>query len=116
MPEPVVAQPHERTSMIDLEAIDEGEAAPGRIPCWNPGDDEVCDVPPGKNDPRAGRAAHEYLKTACWAAQAGAIDAITTAPLSKAALRLARRAGGGSVWGARLDPLTDKILISAPLL
>ena len=29
---------------------------------------------------------------------------------------LARRAGGGSVWGARLDPLTDKILISAPLI
>jgi CDP-diacylglycerol--glycerol-3-phosphate 3-phosphatidyltransferase len=29
---------------------------------------------------------------------------------------LARRAGGGSVWGARRDPLTDKILILAPLL
>jgi len=29
---------------------------------------------------------------------------------------LARRSGGGSVWGARLDPLTDKILISAPLI
>ncbi|MEB3183512.1 MAG: CDP-alcohol phosphatidyltransferase family protein [Cyanobacteriota bacterium] len=29
---------------------------------------------------------------------------------------LARRAGGGSVWGARLDPLTDKILLLAPLL
>ena len=29
---------------------------------------------------------------------------------------LARRAGGGSVWGARLDPLTDKVLILAPLL
>jgi CDP-diacylglycerol--glycerol-3-phosphate 3-phosphatidyltransferase len=29
---------------------------------------------------------------------------------------LARRGGGGSVWGARLDPLTDKLLISAPLL
>ena len=29
---------------------------------------------------------------------------------------LARRSGGGSVWGARLDPLTDKILICAPLL
>ena len=29
---------------------------------------------------------------------------------------LARRAGGGSTWGARLDPLTDKILISAALL
>jgi CDP-diacylglycerol--glycerol-3-phosphate 3-phosphatidyltransferase len=29
---------------------------------------------------------------------------------------LARRAGGGSAWGARLDPLTDKILIAAPLI
>jgi CDP-diacylglycerol---glycerol-3-phosphate 3-phosphatidyltransferase len=29
---------------------------------------------------------------------------------------LARWAGGGSEWGARLDPLTDKILIAAPLL
>ena len=29
---------------------------------------------------------------------------------------LARRAGGGSGWGARLDPLTDKVLIAAPLL
>ena len=29
---------------------------------------------------------------------------------------LARKAGGGSSWGARLDPLTDKILISAVLL
>lgn len=29
---------------------------------------------------------------------------------------LARRSGGGSVWGARLDPLTDKLLVCAPLL
>ena len=29
---------------------------------------------------------------------------------------LARRAGGGTSWGARLDPLTDKVLIVAPLL
>ena len=29
---------------------------------------------------------------------------------------LARRAGGGSSWGVRLDPLTDKVLIAAPLL
>ena len=29
---------------------------------------------------------------------------------------LARRAGGGSPWGARLDPLTDKVLMVAPLL
>jgi len=29
---------------------------------------------------------------------------------------LARRAGGGSVWGACLDPLADKLLVSAPFL
>mgnify|MGYP003956119085 CR=1 FL=1 len=29
---------------------------------------------------------------------------------------LARKAGGGSLWGARLDPLADKILLSAPLI
>lgn len=29
---------------------------------------------------------------------------------------LARRSGGGSPFGARLDPLTDKLLICAPLL
>ncbi len=29
---------------------------------------------------------------------------------------LARKAGGGTSWGARLDPLTDKVLILAPLL
>ena len=29
---------------------------------------------------------------------------------------LARRGGGGSSWGARLDPLCDKLLLLAPLL
>lgn len=29
---------------------------------------------------------------------------------------LARRAGGGTAWGARLDPLSDKLLVAAPLL
>jgi len=29
---------------------------------------------------------------------------------------LARMAGGGSDWGARLDPLADKILLAAPLV
>ena len=29
---------------------------------------------------------------------------------------MARKAGGGSSWGARLDPLADKVLLTAPLL
>ena len=35
---------------------------------------------------------------------------------SEMCIRDSRRAGGGSSWGARLDPLTDKVLIAAPLL
>ena len=78
-----------KLAVVELDAIAEGEATATQIPCWNPGDPEAADVPPGKNDARAGRAAYEYLRAACWAAQAGVIDAITTAPLSKAALHLA---------------------------
>ncbi len=29
---------------------------------------------------------------------------------------LARKFGGGSSWGAKLDPLADKVLISAPMI
>ncbi len=29
---------------------------------------------------------------------------------------LARKSGGGTTWGARLDPLSDKILITAPFI
>ena len=29
---------------------------------------------------------------------------------------LARLAGGGSEWGARLDPLSDKVLLAGPLI
>jgi 4-hydroxythreonine-4-phosphate dehydrogenase len=58
------------------------------IPCWNPGEDAAAAVPPGGNDARAGRAAYDYLVAATRAAISGQIDAITTAPLSKAALHL----------------------------
>lgn len=61
------------------------------LACWNPSNAprDVVDVPPGHNDARAGRAAYEYLVAAAKAALAKQVDAITTAPLSKAALHLA---------------------------
>jgi 4-hydroxythreonine-4-phosphate dehydrogenase len=59
------------------------------IPCWNPAGDEAALVPAGANDPRSGRAAYEYLVAAAKGAIAKEIDAICTAPLSKAALHLA---------------------------
>ncbi len=59
--------------------------------CWNPpsAPQDVVDVPPGQNDARTGRAAYEYLVAAANAALAKKVAAITTAPLSKAALHLA---------------------------
>ncbi len=63
----------------------------GQIACWNPPNapNDVVDVPRGVNDARAGRAAYEYLVAAAKSALANHVDAITTAPLSKAALHLA---------------------------
>ena len=59
------------------------------VPCWNPSIGEAEDVPVGRIDARAGRAAYDYLVAATRAALRGEIDAITTAPLNKAALHAA---------------------------
>src|SRR5262249_6820841 len=59
------------------------------VGCWNPGIDDVLALSPGQVDARAGRAAYEYLVAATRAAVAGNVDAIVTAPLSKAALHAA---------------------------
>jgi 4-hydroxythreonine-4-phosphate dehydrogenase len=57
--------------------------------CWNPGSNDAADVPAGALDARGGQAAYDALVAATRAALAGQVDAITTAPLSKAALHLA---------------------------
>src|SRR5436190_16491587 len=72
-----------------LARIDADPDLPDSIPCWNPANDDAARVPPGANDRRAGRAAYDWLAAATQAALAGKVDAITTAPLSKAALHLA---------------------------
>lgn len=59
------------------------------IPCWNPSIDDAAQVPTGRIDARAGRAAYDYLVAATRAALRGEIDGITTAPLNKAALHAA---------------------------
>ena len=64
-------------------------ATRGGIVCWNPSNDEAVAVPVGRIDACAGRAAYDYLVAAARAALRGEIDAITTAPLNKAALHAA---------------------------
>lgn len=62
---------------------------PQALACWNPSSIAAQEIPRGRNDARAGRAAYDYLVGAARAARAGEVQAITTAPLSKAALHLA---------------------------
>jgi len=61
------------------------------VECWDPHGAELDDVPPGTVDPRAGNAAYEWLVAAARAALKREVDAVTTAPISKAALALAGR-------------------------
>jgi len=78
-----------RLKVREVSSLKEAAGEPGAISCWNPGREDVVDVPPGTNDPRSGRGAYDYLVGAIRGALGGEIDAITTAPLSKAALHLA---------------------------
>jgi len=72
-----------------IAGLDEAFAGEHSIDCWNPAGDEAAQVPAGRNDARAGRAACDWLVAAARAALDKKIDAIVTAPLSKAALHLA---------------------------
>ena len=65
------------------------QPTPSAIDCWNPSAVDAASVPIARIDPRAGRAAYDYLVAATRAALRGEIDAITTAPLNKAALHAA---------------------------
>ena len=79
-----------KNEVVEFAQPDE-DAPRDQLVCWKPASssNDVVEVPPGHNDARAGRAAYEYLVAAAQAALAKQVAAITTAPLSKAALHLA---------------------------
>jgi 4-hydroxythreonine-4-phosphate dehydrogenase len=72
---------------------DEAEPQPRLVPCLSlfsaAEAGALAELAPRRVDARAGRAAYEYLITAIDLALAGQIDALTTLPLNKEALRLA---------------------------
>ncbi len=72
--------------VVELDAIDWSLTA---VPCWNPSAVAADRVLIGAIDAQAGRAAYDYLVASTRAALAGQLDAITTAPLNKAALHAA---------------------------
>src|SRR5918993_240187 len=59
------------------------------IPLLEATEVDVASIPPGLVDPRAGRAAYDFLVTGIDLALAGRIDALTTLPLHKEALNAA---------------------------
>ncbi len=72
-----------------LDDVDWSAVDLAGVQCWNPSNDDAASVPVGRIDGRAGRAAYDWLVAATRAALRGEIDAITTAPLNKAALHAA---------------------------
>lgn len=78
--------PFELQTAATLNEIDWNSS---RIPCWNPSTVDVTSVPDARIDARAGRAAYDYLVASTHAALQGQVEAITTAPLNKAALHAA---------------------------
>jgi 4-phospho-D-threonate 3-dehydrogenase / 4-phospho-D-erythronate 3-dehydrogenase len=77
------------TRLSQVDSLHQVDWSAESIPCWNPAGDDANSVAVGCIDARAGRAAYEYLVAATRAALKSDIDAITTAPLNKAALHAA---------------------------
>ncbi len=70
----------------EIDAPEEAKPAAGVIPCLKSGSDDVLEATPGTIDARSGQAAYDALITAAQLALSGQVDALTTAPLHKAAL------------------------------
>jgi 4-hydroxythreonine-4-phosphate dehydrogenase len=76
-----------RAEVREIAGPEDAEPTARTIPCLEATAGDVAAVAPGRVDPRAGRAAYEFLATAIDLALAGRVDAITTLPLNKEALR-----------------------------
>ena len=73
----------------EITRPEDAQPTPDLLPCLRTGDDNALLAAPAAVDPRCGRAAFDALVAAAQLAIAGRIDAITTAPLHKAALHAA---------------------------
>jgi 4-hydroxythreonine-4-phosphate dehydrogenase len=78
-----------RAAVQEVSEPEEAEPSGRVVPCLEATEQDVAAVPPGRVDPRAGRAAYDYLVTAIRLALEGRVDAITTLPLNKESLHAA---------------------------
>ena len=75
--------------VVEISAPEDARPAPSRIPVLTGCSDDVLSIKPATVDPRCGRAAYDCVLSAAELALAGRVDAITTAPLNKAAMHRA---------------------------
>jgi 4-hydroxythreonine-4-phosphate dehydrogenase len=75
-----------KLSVVEVASPEEAAPTPSLVPCLRAVDDAALDVAPSAVDARGGQAAYDALVVAAKLALAGRVDAITTAPLNKAAL------------------------------
>lgn len=75
--------------VVSIASPEDANPTELEIPCLDPTGDSLEGVRIGHVDPRAGRAAYEFLVSAIDLALAGRIDAITTLPLNKESLAAA---------------------------
>jgi 4-hydroxythreonine-4-phosphate dehydrogenase len=85
----LLLNPELRVVSIESLAALPAASDPNVIHCLRACDDDVLDVSPGRIDARAGEAAYLAVRRAAQLALDGHVDAIVTAPLSKAALHAA---------------------------
>jgi len=81
--------------VVEVRSPEAAEPSPEAIPCIRCGSDDVLEVHAGALDARSGQAAFDAVVAAARLALAGQVDAITTAPLHKEALRRAGHAYPG---------------------
>jgi len=91
---------------LDLDVVREpaqGAYAPGRLTLLDLENAPPEDIPIGEVSAAAGAAAVEYVFRACDLALAGAVDAVVTAPLNKAAMHR-----GGYDYAGHTELLTER--------
>ncbi len=73
-------------TVVEIDSPEQARCSARRMPCIPCSDDGVLQVRPGQVDARGGQAAYDAITYAGRLAMAEEVDAITTAPLNKAAL------------------------------
>jgi 4-hydroxythreonine-4-phosphate dehydrogenase len=93
-----------------------GAYEPGTVTLLDLGNADPAACPPGRLSAAAGAAAVEYVFRACDLATAGAVDAVVTAPLNKAAMQLAghRYAGHTELLAERTGAQRVSMLLIGP--